>query len=79
LKPHRYAIVEVRLFEDALGAARAGAGGGQLKQAVERFALTGIECAEHLFVDLCQRGLGLRELLRAGVGELDQVASAVLG
>jgi hypothetical protein len=61
------------------GAARAGAGGGQLKQVVERFALTSIDCAEQLFVDLCQRGLGLRELLRAGVGELDQVAPAVLG
>ncbi|MDX6230160.1 MAG: putative drug exporter of the superfamily [Frankiales bacterium] len=72
-------MLEVRLFEQAAWAVRPCAGGRQFKQVVERFALTGIECAEHLFVDLRARALGLRELLLAGLGELDHVPSPVLG
>jgi hypothetical protein len=50
-----------------------------LKQAVERLALTLVERAEHLFLDVRECAFGLRELLSPGVSELDQVPAPILG
>jgi len=62
-----------------LGTARLRAAGRLEKQVVERRALTVVERAEHLVLDRRECDLGLRELLRAGIGELDQVPATILG
>jgi hypothetical protein len=52
--------------------------GRLLQQAVERLALLGVERAEHVILGGGQRGLCLRQPLCALVGQLDDVATAIV-
>ena len=52
--------------------------GGPLQEVVERDPLLGVECAEHLVLELRERGLGLAEPRGAGVGQADEMTPAVL-
>jgi Protein of unknown function (DUF2637) len=67
------------LIVDVRGAARFPSTCRLQKQGVERRALALVECAEHLVLDRRERNLCLRELLRAGGGEVDHVPAAILG
>ena len=49
------------------------------EQGVEHLALAVIERSEHLVLHRRECALGLRESLRAGFGEHDDVAAAILG
>jgi hypothetical protein len=49
-----------------------------LEQAVERLALVGVEPAEDVVLSRCECRLGLVEAADAAVGELDDVAPAVV-
>jgi hypothetical protein len=52
--------------------------GRLLQQAVEQLALLGVERAEDLVLGGRERGLGLRQPPRALVGQLDDVATAIV-
>src|ERR1700732_3006423 len=69
------------LSEQALveGAAHVAASGRLQEQGVKHLALAVIECSEHLVVNRRECALGLRESLRAGFGEHDAAAAAILG
>jgi hypothetical protein len=76
---HSISFNTSHLGVDLRGAARLPSTGRLQKQVVEHLALTLIERAEHLVLDRREREFGLRELRRAGVGELDHVSAPILG
>jgi hypothetical protein len=70
-----------RCQEQALvkGAAHVAASGRLQEQGVEHLALGVVERSEHLVLNRRECALGLCESLRAGFGERDDVAAAILG
>jgi hypothetical protein len=73
------ALAGVRNRPLVKGALHIAASGRLQEQVVEHLALGVIERSEHLVVNRRECALGLREPLRAGLGERDEVAAAIVG
>ncbi len=78
-RDRRVAVTDVRNRVLVKGAAHVATSGRLQEQGVEHLALAVIKRSEHLVVNLRECALGLGESLRAGFGERDDVAAAILG
>jgi len=78
-RDRRVAVTDVRNRVLVKGAAHVATTGRLQEQVVEHLALAVIERSEHLVVNRREGALGLRESLRTGFGERDDVAATILG